>query len=467
VSKEQDISGTERRRFRPYPEYKYSGVEWLGNIPSHWETAPIHSLARSGYKTFTDGDWIESPFIRDNGIRLIQTGNIGVGSYKEQGFRYIDEETFRAFRCTEVTPGDVLICRLADPVGRACSAPDMGVRMITSVDVCILKPANGIYTTFVIYALSGKEYLSWMAGICRGGTRDRVSRSMLGSIRIQKPPYKEQRAIATFLDRETAKIDALIEKKERLIELLQEKRTALITQAVTKGLNPNVPMKDSGIEWLGQIPAHWDLLSLKYCILPNAGAIKTGPFGSQLLAEDMQGEDVKVYNQRTVIDHDFSAGDLFISLQKFRELRAFEVYPGDVLVTTRGTIGRCAIVPEHSGRAVLHPCLMRIQSDPTLLLREYIALLIEESYLIRTQLALASNATTIDVIYSDTMRRILVPKPPLDEQAAILDKIEERLAKIRRLVEVVSEATDRLKEYRATLISAAVTGKIDVRDDRN
>jgi type I restriction enzyme S subunit len=449
--------------WKAYPSYKPSGVEWLGNIPSHWETAPIRSLARSGYKTFTDGDWIESPFIRDNGIRLIQTGNIGVGSYKEQGFRYIDEETFRAFRCTEVTPGDVLICRLADPVGRACLAPDMGVRTITSVDVCILKLANSIDAAFVIYALSSKEYLSWMAGICRGGTRDRVSRSMLGSIRVQKPPYKEQRDIAFFLDRETAKIDALIAKKERLIELLQEKRTALITQAVTKGLDPNVHMKDSGVEWLGEIPAHWDLLPLIRCVLPNAGAIKTGPFGSQLLTADMQGKDVKVYNQRTVIDRDFLAGDEFISLQKFRELEAFEVHPGDVLVTTRGTIGRCAIVPEDSGHGILHPCLMRIQPDPARILREYIALLIQESYLVRTQLALASNATTIDVIYSDTMRRILVPKPPITEQVAIVNWIDERVAKIYRLVEMISEAIDRLKEYRTALISAAVTGKIDVR----
>jgi type I restriction enzyme S subunit len=248
-------------RLKPYSTYKDSGVEWLGDIPAHWETAPVRFLSRRGHKTFTDGDWIESPFIRNEGIRLIQTGNIGIGAFKEQGFRYIDEETFRAFGCTEIMPGDVLICRLADPVGRACLAPDLGVRMITSVDVCVLKPDNNVDAAFLVYALSGEEYLSWMASICRGGTRDRVSRSMLGSNLIQKPPYEEQRTISAFLDRETAKIDALIEKKERLIELLQEKRTALITQAVTKGLDQTVPMKESGIEWLGKIPAHWSLES--------------------------------------------------------------------------------------------------------------------------------------------------------------------------------------------------------------
>jgi type I restriction enzyme S subunit len=194
---------------------------------------PIRSLARAGYKTFTDGDWIESPFIRDEGLRLIQTGNVGIGEYKEQGFRYIDEDTFHAFRCTEILPGDVLICRLADPVGRACLAPDLGCRMITSVDVCILKPAPDVHAAFLVYALTGSQYLAWLGGICRGGTRDRVSRSMLGAIRVQKPPLPEQRAIATFLYRETARIDALIAKVRDAIERLKELRTALISAAVT------------------------------------------------------------------------------------------------------------------------------------------------------------------------------------------------------------------------------------------
>jgi len=217
----------------PTVPMKDSGVEWLGEIPAHWEVKPIRALARPGYKTFTDGDWIESPFIRDEGIRLIQTGNVGVGEYREQGFRYIDEETFRAFRCTEVFPGDVLICRLADPVGRACLAPDLRCRMITSVDVCILKPAVDVHAAFVVYALSSSEYLSWLSGICRGGTRDRVSRSMLGAVRVQKPPLAEQRAIAAFLDRETEKIDALVAKVREAIEHLKEYRTALISAAVT------------------------------------------------------------------------------------------------------------------------------------------------------------------------------------------------------------------------------------------
>ncbi len=215
------------------PKMKASGVEWLQEIPGHWEYKGISLLARRGAKMFTDGDWVELPYITTDGIRLLQTGNIGVGQYREQGFRYIDESSFTELRCTEVQPADVLICRLADPVGRACLAPDLGCRMITSVDVCILKPADFMDARYIVYLLSSKGYLDFVESICRGGTRDRISRSMLGAIRVPVPSRLEQRAIADFLDRETAKIDGLVAKVETAIARLREYRAALITAAVT------------------------------------------------------------------------------------------------------------------------------------------------------------------------------------------------------------------------------------------
>ena len=139
---------------RAYPHYRDSGVEWLGEVPEHWEVSRIAAVARRGSGTFTDGDWVELPYITDSGIRLIQTGNIGIGSYREQGFRYIEESSFDELRCTEIDPGDVLICRLADPVGRACLAPKLGVRMITSVDVCILKPSEQFSPPYIVHLLS-------------------------------------------------------------------------------------------------------------------------------------------------------------------------------------------------------------------------------------------------------------------------------------------------------------------------
>jgi type I restriction enzyme S subunit len=171
--------------------------------------------------------------IRAEGIRLIQTGNIGIGHYREKGFRFIDEETFVAFRCTEIMPGDVLICRLGDPVGRACLAPNLGVRMIASVDVCILKPNESAIAAFLVYAMSSPVYLEWIGSLVRGSTRDRVSRSMLGRFCVPLPPLPEQTAIVEYLDAETAKLDTAIAVARREIELLREYRERLIADVVT------------------------------------------------------------------------------------------------------------------------------------------------------------------------------------------------------------------------------------------
>jgi len=444
-------------KWRPYPKYKDSGVEWVGEIPEHWEWLRL----RNACKRITDGSHHSPPAAID-GRPYVTVSDLVDGRVDVDNAARVSESDFRSLEQNGCRPhtGDVLFSK-DGTVGKVALVERDDFVVLSSL--AILQPGPSLLSHFLFQFLSSAPGVSQIESKFAGAALRRITLDVIVDLVATIPPVEEQRAIAAFLDRETAKIDALIAKKERLIELLQEKRKALITQAVIKGLDPNVPLKDSGVEWLGKIPAHWDLLPLKRCVLPKADSIKTGPFGSQLLAADMQGEDVKVYNQRTVIDRDFSKGDVFITRRKFQELKSFEIYPGDVLVTTRGTIGQCAIVPADSDQAILHPCLMRIQPDPTQMIREFITLLIQESYLVKTQLALASNATTIDVIYSDTMSQVLVPKPPLHEQDSIVKWIDERTAEIDRLDKTVAEAIDRLKEYRTALISAAVTGKIDVR----
>jgi len=216
----------------PNVRLKPSGVEWLGDIPEHWEASRIKSLARPGGKTFTDGDWIESPYITSEGVRLIQTGNIGIGVYREKGFRYISPQMCETFGCTLIAPSDVLICRLGDPVARACLAPDLGVTMITSVDVCILKTSKAVNAQFLVYVLSNGSFLEWVASIVRGSTRDRISRSMLGAFTVQMPPNEVQIAIVRFLDSATVDIDAATNNAQREINLIREYRTRLIADVV-------------------------------------------------------------------------------------------------------------------------------------------------------------------------------------------------------------------------------------------
>ena len=249
--------------FPAYSAYKDSGVEWLEQVPDHWCSVPIKYMALERNSLFLDGDWIESKDISSDGIRYITTGNVGEGAYKEQGAGFISEETFHALGCTDVYEGDVLVSRLNNPIGRACVVPDLGGRVVTSVDNVIFRPDSKFDKKFIVYLFSSEEYFKHTSNLARGATMQRISRGLLGNIRVVTPSLEEQTKIARFLDHETARIDALLEEQKRLIELLKEKRQVVISNAVTKGLDPTVPMKDSGVEWLGAVPASWKVSGIK------------------------------------------------------------------------------------------------------------------------------------------------------------------------------------------------------------
>lgn len=217
-----------------YDSYKDSGVEWIGEVPSHWDTIPLKYSSQGGKKSFIDGDWIESHVITTDGIRYLTTGNVGVINYKEQGTGFISEKTFHDLNCTEVFPGDILISRLNLPIGRACIVPDLGYRIVVAVDNVIYRPNKTFLNKYyAIYQMNCKPYSENASFIARGSTMQRISRSMLGSIHLLLPPITEQQEIASYLDKRCAQIDASICKAQKEIELLQEYKQSLITEVVT------------------------------------------------------------------------------------------------------------------------------------------------------------------------------------------------------------------------------------------
>ena len=327
-----------------------------------------------------------------------------------------------------------------------------------------MRVSNSVRPEFARLLIDEAAYVKTQIQLAGKGTiMHGLNSSIVKDLLFFVPPLPEQTAIVEFLDRETAKIDELVAEQRRLMELLKEKRQAVISHAVTKGLNPHAPMKPSGIEWLGDVPEHWAIGPIKYFVLPKNGAIKTGPFGSHLTSSDMQAGPIKVYNQRSVIDGDFDSGVNYISDEKFTELANFETFPGDLLITTRGTIGRAAILPKDAERGILHPCLLRLQPNISIINTEFLKTLIQDSDLMKTQLNYLSNATTIEVIYSYTIASVIIPVPPLTEQSAIMQFLTDETAKLDTLPAEAQRAIDLLQERRTALISAAVTGQIDVR----
>ena len=283
-----------------------------------------------------------------------------------------------------------------------------------------------------------------------------LSKDKLEAFAIVEPPRNEKRVIADFLDREAAKIDALVAKKERLIELLREKRTALITRAVTKGLDPDVPMKDSGVEWLGEIPVHWEVYPL------NRVVRKFVDYRVKTTEKALSG--VPLVTARNIKNQmiDFSA-----SQESIRD----ELYPewmvrglpevGDVIVTTEAPLGESAQISETN--VALAQRIMLVKVFRKKLINEYLKYHFVGG-LGRSELQARATGSTAIGIKASHFRASLITTPPVPEQVQISDYLNRETAKIDALVAKVREAIARLKELRTALISAAVTGKIDVRE---
>lgn len=451
---------------KAYSEYKNSEIEWVKQIPSDWGICKLKFTALGKDQCFIDGDWIESKDINTDGIRYLTSGNVGPLKYKEQGNGYITEDTFRKLECKDVYEGDILISRLNEPISRACIVPNLNSRIVTCVDNVIYRPdCNRFNKKYIIYVLNCTPYTEKANLSARGVTMHRVSRTMLGNFYIPVPSIAEQQVIASFLDAKTKPIDDIIAKREKQIKLLEEMKSTIISRAVTKGLNPDAQMKDSGIEWIGEIPEGWEMRKLKYILKSEKYNIKTGPFGTQLKGNDLREEgDVPVYNQRNVIDNQFHSPSVFVTLDKANELAGFHTKPNDVLITSRGTIGKAAILPNGAKEGILHPCLIALRINQDLVNLKYLLYYINRFEGFAINVFLESNATTIEVIYTDTLKNIFVTLPQLEEQKRIVSyldsetsKIDTRIAKRRKQIEL-------LQEYKQALITAAVTGIIDVRE---
>jgi type I restriction enzyme S subunit len=294
-----------------------------------------------------------------------------------------------------------------------------------------------------------------MAG---GDHRDGLNLELLGTIRCPLPSGHEQHAIATFLDRETAKIDALIAEQETLLALLAEKRQATISHAVTRGLNPNAPMKDSGIPWLGEVPAHWDVTPLKYVSRIGNGSTPNRDNPSYWAEEGFPWLNSSVVNQEEVTE-----AERFVTGLALKECHLPVIEPPAILVGITGQGKTRGMAAPLMFEATINQHLAFIKPEQGRLLADYLLRALQMSYEhLRTDSEGAGS--TKGAITCDQLSRFSIPLPPLDEQAAIAKNLDAEAAKFDKLSNEAGRAIDLLKERRSALISAAVTGKIDVRN---
>ena len=325
----------------------------------------------------------------------------------------------------------------------------------------VLRPKTELVGDFWEHLFKSSKYISALQ-TTTDGIRDgkNISYGQFGALCIPLPPRAEQTAIATFLDREAAKIDTLIAEQEKLIALLAEKRQATISHAVTRGLNPDAPMKDSGVAWLGEVPAHWDVARMKHLVREGIA----GPYGSSLTKSMYVSSGYRVYGQQQVIPDDFSSGDYYISEEKFAEMSRYEVKPGDVLISVMGTIGRAAVVPPDVEPGIINPRLVLYRLLEQWIFPRYMQVFLS-SPTSQRYFSLAAQGTTMEGLNMVSIGELPVALPPRDEQLAILEFVRRENEKSGALRATADRAVALLKERRSALIAAAVTGQIDVRGE--
>jgi type I restriction enzyme S subunit len=323
----------------------------------------------------------------------------------------------------------------------------------------MLIPSDSIDANFFTYLFKCKPYIQALqstSNLVRDGQALRFENFAL--IDLPVIPLSEQASIAAFLDHETAKIDELIAEQQRLIGLLNEKRRAVISHSVTKGLNPAAPMKDSEVEWLGDVPVHWNIKPLRAL----SDLIQTGPFGSQLHSEDYVEGETPVINPSNIRDGQIIP-DLACTVGSAiaERLNQHRLKEGDIVFARRGEMGRCARVSAKEAGWLCGTGSITVRLDGSTI-SEFVSIYLGTRY-VRELLRLESVGATMDNLNTSILSRIPVPVPPLDEQATIAAFLELQTHKFETLTTEACTAVALLQERRAALVSAAVTGKIDVR----
>ncbi len=450
-----------------YPKYKPTGVEWLGDVPEHWDVKRLDFLAtvkaRLGWKGLTASEYVPEGFI------FLATPNIkGEGEIDFTNVNYITSERFYESPEIMVQVGDVLMAKDGSTLGTTNVVHHLPAPTTVNSSVAVLRPKPTLDSSYFFRWLTSAYLQSLIQSMKDGQGVPHLFQADIKKFPVLLPPTAEQRAIAGFLDRETGRLDRLVAKKRELIERLKEKRTALISRTVTRGLPPvaaraaglreSSPLKSSGLEWLGEIPEHWEAISLKHLVwIP----IIDGPHETPL----KQDSGIPFVSAESVAKGFIDFGKIwgYISDEDHKRYsRRYKPRRGDVLLIKLGaTTGTPAIVETDVEFNIWVPlAAIRLKSimEPRLLLHILRSRNLQDAYQLHWTFG------TQQTLGLETISELRIPVPPIPEQAAITAYLDLETAKLDALVGKVEEAVERLQEYRTALITAAVTGKIDVRD---
>lgn len=445
------MSGTTvTRRWKPYPAYKNSGVEWLEQVPERWEIVPFtkYISEQSDYRGKTPEKTL-------SGIFLVTAKNIRMG--------YIDYETSQEFVSEDdyedimrrglPKVGDILFTTEA-PLGNVALVDREDVAMAQRV-IRFRMQIDRFLARFILYVMMSQFFQIQLKSLATGSTAKGLKASKLSLLKIVRIPLGEQHTIAAYLDRACSLINAAIAKKRRLLELLEEKRRAAITQAVTRGLDPSVPMKDSGVEWLENVPEEWEIKRLKFCIARKL------QYGANIPAE-LDDSNLPRYIRITDMNDSGTLKDDTFRSIPLDQAKPYLLNNYDILLARSGTVGKSFIYKESMGIAAYAGYLIRVSANKDFCASFLYAFFNSVSYW--QWINSIFIQTTIQNVNAEKYGSLYIPVPPHSEQLTIAAFLDSTCSLIDAQRRAHEKSISLLQEYRSSLITHAVTGKIDVRN---
>ena len=449
-----------------YKNYFKTNSNFIPEVPLNWKKLRVKNLVdKNTYYPVGDGDHgsIKPEMYLEEGVPYIRVQNLSWhGDLLLENVVYISDEVQKANSKSILRPGDILIAKTGATIGKLGLIPNELKEANTTSSVGKLTiDLSRFHPKYILYSFQAKHFNDqiWIQA-SQKSAQPGFNIDDLIEFEIATPELEEQTKIAAFLDYKTNLIDATIEKKKRLIELLKEKRQAVINEAVTKGLNPNAPMKDSGVEWLGEIPEHWKVTRLKQ-IAEAFGRIGYRGYTT----EDIVGEDegaITISPSNMKGNYMTFESCTYISWDKYEESPEIKIYNDDILmVKTGSTYGKVGIVKDLFKKATINPQLLvlkNVKVNP-----DYLYNLLRTNYM-QYQVETNVIGSTIPTISQTKILNFSLPLPPNHEIEEIMNYIQNQMNIIDKTIKMIETQIKKVQSYRQSIISEAVTGKIDVRE---
>ena len=451
---------------KPYPAMKDTGVPRLEAVPKHWDVRRLGQIGRLSKGNGGNKD-DEMPM----GVPCVRYGDLYTTHtyFIRRSRSFVLQST--AERYTPIKSGDILFAASGETyeeIGKS-AVNLMQSEACCGGDLILFRPEHPLEARYMGYATDCRPAAIQKAMMGRGITVKHIYGNQLKSLALALPPLTEQAAISRFLDHADRCIRRYIRAKQKLIALLEEQKQAIIHQAVTGQIDvgtgqPYPAYTPSGVEWLGGVPGHWEVRRMRHLVSTVTVGIQMGPFGASLTRLQHKDTGYKLYGQENTISGNFGRGSRWITQKQFKELQRYELLPGDLVLTRKGSIGKCRLATEDMVPGIIDSDTIRVRPDENLVLRGFVVLLFHQAAYLRQQIEVFQRGAVVGGLNTATIAALCVVVPPVREQAAIVRVITPKMATLNAAVDAVCCQIEHVKEYRTRLIADVVTGKLDVRE---